>query len=184
MLKVNTLERLLNMFHGTASPHFEDWTRAPELPVIENENPCMGLPTPSEGKRSAFAMLKEKTRLSKMTTANPKYKYLIRTIGLLGQALRISQQVAISETETQEKIVNSPFQTEDSGIAVNEKEKLLYMPLSQYISKMFEQARKPHAYQPLVRGYLNYAYFNVSAAIQLFEVIEMGLTKEDYNNIR
>jgi hypothetical protein len=99
------------MFHGKASPHFESWTKAVDLPVIENENPCMGLPTPieTEGKRSAFAMLKEKTRLTKLTSSTPKYKYLIRTIGLLGQSLRITQQVAINETDTQENIVNSPF---------------------------------------------------------------------------
>jgi hypothetical protein len=57
--------------------------------VIENENPNMGLPTPieTEGKRSAFAMMREKTRLAKLTTNNPKYKYLIRALGLLGQSI-------------------------------------------------------------------------------------------------
>jgi hypothetical protein len=50
--------------------------------------------------------------------------------------------------------------------------------------KVFDQARKQHAYIPLVRGYMNYAWYNVSAAIQLFEVIEMGLNGQDYNNVR
>jgi hypothetical protein len=89
MLRVGTIERLLNMFHGKYSPYYDEWTAARDLPVIENENPNMGLPTPieTEGKRSAFAMMREKTRLAKLTTNNPKYKYLIRALGLLGQSI-------------------------------------------------------------------------------------------------
>jgi hypothetical protein len=60
----------------------------------------------------------------------------------------------------------------------------LFFPLHQYINKIFVVARKPHAYLPLIRGYMNYAYNNPNQVGQLYEVVELGLNENDYDRVR
>ena len=40
---------------------------------------------------------------------------------------------------------------------------------------LFTAARKPHAYLPLIRGYMNAAYHDPKATHILFKVVDLGL---------
>ena len=69
LLRLGTLERLLNMFYGGASPYYKDWLVKQELPAILTSVPDMGLPTTVDPnvKMSGFQLMKERGRLTKMT---------------------------------------------------------------------------------------------------------------------
>jgi hypothetical protein len=61
-----------------------------KLPFDLNLTPEIGLPTPEDttgGKKSGFAMLKEKQRLGKLRTDWPKYHYLIETLSNLARSI-------------------------------------------------------------------------------------------------
>jgi len=64
---------------------------------------------------------------------------------------------------------------EDSGYQLSNDERTLYLPGPSFIVLLFTAARKPHAYLPLIRGYMNAAYHDPKATHILFKVVDLGL---------
>lgn len=79
---------MLNYFHWDSSPYHKDFMSEAPLPFGMTAAPELGLPTPEEGgKKTGFALLKEKQRLQKLRTDYPKYHYLVETVAMLARSI-------------------------------------------------------------------------------------------------
>ena len=84
LTRADTLQRLLNYFYIQQTPFKDDFINAPRLRYTLTEEPEMGLPTKDQNKsRSNLALRKERDRIAKLQTDQPKYMFLIETISSL-----------------------------------------------------------------------------------------------------
>ena len=171
----------MNFFHIKDTPFRQEFLEA-ELPVLDlKKDPDMGLPTQEDSnvKQSMWSMLKEKNRMKKLQSDNPKYQYLCETVGNCLRCLHVETPHKIKEGTRA-----SPMQLEDHGFVLNDQETTLIMPQADFIEKFMCAATKPRAMVTLAKGYLNWSFFSRQNLDKMWETVCMGLRKYDYNKLR
>jgi hypothetical protein len=172
MLEARALERLLNTFHWDSSPYYKAYMEEKKLPFDINMTPEIGLPTPEDtnGKKSGFALLKEKTRMNKLRTDWPKYHFLIICLSNLSRAIHVPTQ--------------SPHGLEDSGLPLTDQDQVLFLPSYEFLEKLFVAATKPGSAVALARAYMHHAWADADLLQKLWEVVEFGIMEYDGKEVR
>ena len=104
---------------------------------------------------SLFSQLKEKQRLKKLHSDNPKYLYLIETVGNCLRSLHVEAPFKVKEGGR-----TTPLQHEDSGFVLTDNETTLIMPQADFIEKFVFAATKPRSISALAKGYIHWCYYN------------------------
>ena len=105
-------------------------------------------------KMSAFAMLKEKQRLKKLQSENPKFQYLIEVVSNCLRSLHVESPVKVINGKT------TSYAHEDSGFILSDNETTLIMPQADFIERFISAATKPRSMSAIAKAYIHWCYYN------------------------
>lgn len=141
----------------------------------------IGMPTRDDPnqKMGMFSMLKEKQRLKKLHADNPKFHYLIEVVANCMRSLHVEAPFKVSEGAP-----DTPLQLGNSGYGLSDHETTLIMPQADFIERFVHAATKPRSMSALAKAYIHWCYYNQHSLNKMWETVQLGLKKYDYNKIK
>lgn len=175
MIEGKAIEKMLNYFHWECSPYLEEFKAAPWPQIVVLSKPDIGLPTPdsTDGqKKGQFAILKRNMRMKKLMTEDPHFGYLVEAIANLARSVKSIQGAA------------TRYMLNPSTQSLGEHDVVLFLPMHEFLEKVFHSATKPRIITTLCKAYLHHSVNDDSVMSKLHETVQYGLKEYDHNKIR
>lgn len=126
--------------------------------------------------RTYFQALQERRRKQFLSSATPKYKYLMELVGLCVRHLSIGP----TPTPYQLDVEHEPKTTE----FFCSQESDIFIPESKFLQRFFTEAKRNRSIWAIIKAHCHYAYNDQNTVQELFKTVEFGLSKLDFDNLR
>lgn len=105
--------------------------------------------------------------------------YLIETVANCMRSLHVESPYKLAEGQK-----DTPLQHENLGFVLTDHETTLIMPQADFIEKFVHAASKPRSISAIAKAYIHWSYFNEQYLNKMWDTVQIGLKKYDYNKIK
>jgi hypothetical protein len=170
----------MDFFYDSASPYRAQFGGMADLgPIRVKEEPDIGLPTQLDKKvRTYFQALQERRRKQFLSSATPKYKYLMELVGLCVRHLSIGP----TPTPYQLDVDYEPKTTE----FFCGQESDIFIPEAKFLKRLYSEAKRNRSVWAIAKAHCHYAFsiHDQNTVGELFRTVDAGLTGLDFDGLR
>lgn len=114
-----------------------------------------------------------------MKSDKPKFNALIECFCNCVRSLHVEAPVTLAKGQ-----LNTPFAHENTAFELSRNEKILFMPDSAFLQKIFASATKPRSVIALAKAYMHVNYYDQEGASKLWDLVKSGLGDYDADKLR
>lgn len=122
-------------------------------------------------------MIQEKRRRNTLSSAVPKYKYLVELVSLCVRHLKVGAHAATPHQ------LDADF---PSGLNtfVTSQEADIFVPEARFLKRFVQEAKRSRSVQALCKAHVHYAHFDGDQVEDLFRTVQAGLQDNDFDGLR
>ena len=105
--------------------------------------------------------------------------YLVEALSLCVRCLHVEAEFEIPAGQKR-----TPYELEDLGLQLTQRDNLLFMPMPNFIAKIFASCTKVRPLVHLTKCYMHWCYHDYNFADKLFDTVTFGLKNYDFDRLR